>query len=201
MALVGPGQAVELREVVLRDKPKSMLKASTKGTVPVLVQPSGDVVDESLDVMLWALERGDPDGWLSPQADTRADMMALIAECDGPFKHHLDRFKYATRYEGADPAAHREEAGVFLDALEKRLGENAQLFGGRTSLADIAIFPFVRQFANAAGDWFNTGRFTALQRWLGGHTSSTLFASVMVKYPQWQEGEVGIAFPPVDKVA
>ena len=192
MAVAIAGCAVELREVVLRDKPADMLAASAKGTVPVLVLEDGSVIDESLDVMQWALSDRDPESWLGAEG---AEVQALISESDGPFKHHLDRFKYATRYEGADPIEHRTAAEPFLLKLNERLGSNKQLFGDERSFADIAIFPFIRLFANAAGGFMQEGRFDALMRWLDGHVTSDLFLSVMKKYPQWQSGETGADFP------
>lgn len=198
MAIASAGIEVELREVVLRDKPADMLNASAKGTVPVLL-PEGDighegtpVIDESLDVMLWALGQNDPEAWLAPD---HASMMALIADIDGPFKHHLDRFKYATRYEDADPVAHRTAAEPYLNALDARLKQHAHLMGGQTSLADIAIFPFIRQFAGAAGNWFSEGRFPALKPWLEAHIHSPLFKAIMKKYPQWHAGDAATLFP------
>lgn len=196
MGILAADVPVELREVVLREKPADMLAASAKGTVPVLVLPDGQdgrrVIDESLDVMHWALALSDPDGWLDADSKVTAE---LIADNDGPFKHHLDRFKYATRYEGADPMEHRAAAEPYLQALDERLRATAHLMGDRISLADIAIFPFVRQFANAAGDWMKQTRFEALNRWLDHHVSSDLFKAVMKKYPQWQPGRPGVAFP------
>lgn len=198
MAIVSAGIKVELREVVLRDKPLGMLEASAKGTVPVML-PEGEggqgdapVIDESLDVMLWALEQNDPDGWLLPD---RATMMTLIADIDGPFKHHLDRFKYATRYEDADPVAHRTEAEPYLNALDARLHQHTHLMENRASLADIAIFPFIRQFAGAAGDWFSADRFPELKPWLDAHVNSSLFKAIMKKYPQWHAGDAPTQFP------
>lgn len=195
MAIKAAGLEVELREVVLRDKPQAMLEVSPKGTVPVLVLPTGQVLDESLDVMMWALAQHDPDGWLAPETGDFMAMQALIGDNDGPFKHHLDRFKYATRYEGADPLEHRAAAEPYLQALNERLETHANLFGTRVSYADIAIFPFVRQFANAASDYMHAGDFDALMRWLDGHVRSALFTSVMKKYPQWQAGDKGMRFP------
>lgn len=189
MAITIAGIEMELREVVLRDKPPSMLAASSKGTVPVVVLPDGTVVDESLDVMRWALEQQDPEGWLSVEAG------GLIEDIDGPFKHHLDRFKYATRYEDADPMEHRTAAEPYLLALDARLREKKHLMADKRSLADIAIFPFVRQFANAAGDWMKQSQFDALNDWLESHVSSDLFLSVMRKYPQWHDGDDVTVFP------
>lgn len=195
MAITSANQKMLLREVLLRDKPASMLEASSKGTVPVVVLPSGEIIDESLDVMMWALRKHDPEGWLLPETDMLNDMLDLIAECDGPFKHHLDRFKYATRYEDVDPDTHRIEAGKFLSTLDERLSESEYLFGSKRRLADIAIFPFVRQFAGAAGSWFCEDRFPHLTVWLEGLVSSELFTGIMKKYPQWQQGASELVFP------
>ena len=195
MAIAVSGQQVLLREVVLRDKPTTMLEASSKGTVPVVVLPSGTVIDESFDVMTWALQTGDPEKWLQPEQGSIDDMHRLIAECDGSFKHHLDRFKYATRYADADPNTHRAAAGEFLAVLNARLSEHDYLFGSRRSLADMAIFPFVRQFSGAAGQWFRGGSFPAVVSWLDALTSSALFTGIMKKYPQWQTGDAEPVFP------
>jgi glutathione S-transferase len=192
LAIKVSGVAVELREVVLRDKPAAMLEVSPKGTVPVLVIEKKQVIDESLDIMLWALERRDPEGWLAPDM---GDMLGLIAECDGPFKHHLDRFKYATRYEGANPLEHRAGAEEFLKRLEARLAQNPWLFAQKASLADYAILPFVRQFAGAAGGRWETAPYPHVRAWLDGFTSSDFFRSIMKKYPQWQEDAAGQPFP------
>ena len=182
LALAISGVALEHREILLRDKPAAMLEASPKGTVPVVVLPDGRVIDESLDVMLWALEQNDPDEWLEP-GDA---MMALIKRSDGPFKHDLDRYKYGTsRYEGADPMAHRADGLAFLETLDERLALTPQLFGERMCLADAAIFPFVRQFANTDRDWFDAQDLPNLQAWLTAHLASPLFARVMAKHELW----------------
>ena len=192
MAIWTSGAAVELREVLLRDKPEEMVRASPKGTVPVLALEGGEVLDESLSVMLWALGGSDPEAWLSDDA-TQAEMLTLIAENDGPFKHHLDRYKYASRYEDADPEEHRAGGAAFLERLEGRLSDG-QLFGAKPKLADIAIFPFVRQFRIADPEWFDAAPYPHLRAWLDGHMTSDLFASVMEKYAVWRSGEPGIAF-------
>jgi len=192
MALVIAGRSVELREVELKEKPAEMLAASTKGTVPVLVLPKGRIIDESIDVMHWALVQSDPEGWRVP--NTR-EMDTLINDNDGPFKHHLDRYKYTTRYEGVDPDVERAAAEEYLAVLNARLLASKHLMGEKRSLADVAIFPFVRQFMNAAKDDPNAASFPGVDRWLKDHVASPLFAAVMGKYPQWQPGEPGINFP------
>ncbi|MBX7501989.1 glutathione S-transferase [Qipengyuania sp. YG27] len=180
MALSVSGARYEHREVVLRDKPAEMLEVSPKGTVPVLVTEDGAVLEESLDIMRWALGQSDPEDWLA-----REDA-ALLAANDGPFKHHLDRYKYATRYDDVDPAQHRAAALEILRRLEDRLGESDYLCGDARGFADIAIFPFIRQFANADRDWFDAQDLPRLQAWLAGLTGSELFAEVMHKHPQWR---------------
>jgi glutathione S-transferase len=180
MALSSSGMEYEHREVVLRDKPPEMLEVSPKGTVPVLVTPTGTVIEESLDIMRHALAMKDPEGWLE------RDDPELVAATDGPFKHHLDRYKYATRYADVDPEEHRSEALDILRQLEARLAKDAYLCGARRGLADIAIFPFIRQFANADRTWFDAQSLPRLQDWLERLITSELFTGVMAKHAQWK---------------
>ncbi len=185
MALLISQTPVRLREVVLRDKPEEMIAASPKATVPVLVLPDGQVIDESLAIMRWALERNDPQGWLQGNAEETA----LIAEADGPFKDHLDRYKYPSRYDNVDPLEHRAGGLVFLEKLDGLIQPSGQLLGAKPTLADHAIFPFVRQFANNDRIWFDSLPLPALQKWLGDHLASPLFATTMQKFPQWKNGD------------
>ncbi len=190
MALTISRTPVRLREVLLKDKPEDMIAASSKGTVPVLIE-NGEVIDESFAVMRWALEKNDPEGWLN-EDDAAAP---LITEADGPFKHHLDRYKYATRYEDAKPEEHRSEAMKFIDKLETRLENQAYLCGDKRRLADIAIFPFIRQFRIADVVWFDAAPIPKVQKWLSGLMASDLFTSVMRKYPVWKETNEEFLFP------
>lgn len=185
MALIISGQQVELREVVLRDKPASMLALSPKGTVPVLALPGGDVIDESLDIMRWALRLDDPEGWLD------GDDAALIAANDEPFKQHLDRYKYATRH-GSDPLEHRAAGMAWLGELETRLERSAFLCGERRMLADIAIFPFVRQFAAADQAWFDAQPLPRVQAWLRALIGSELFDRAMTRRAAWQPDDAAV---------
>ena len=180
MAIAVSGVKVELREVVLRDKPPEMLEASPKGTVPVLVLPKGDVIDESLDIMRWALGQNDPEDWLKKIDD------ALIAANDGPFKHALDRYKYPHRYDLADGLAQRDTALTHLANLNECLDVKLFLGGDQSGFTDIALFPFVRQFAATDPAWFAAQPLPALHRWLEEITGSALFASIMTRYPQWK---------------
>ena len=195
MALYSSGITCELREVVLRDKPDAMLKASPKATVPVLEISPGTVIDESLSVMLWALDHHDPENWMSPESGSADQMMALITEADGEFKDNLDRYKYPTRYEGADAEHYRSLGEAFLKKLDARLHHTPYLFGARISLADVAIAPFVRQFANTDRSWFDATSYDALQRWLAAFLDSNRFNAVMHKYPQWHAGDPETIFP------
>ena len=191
MALWVAGIAVELREVKLAAKPPELIAASATGTVPVLVLSDGGVIAQSLDIMRWALGQNDPEAWLA------GDDGALIAANDGPFKHHLDRAKYPTRYE-ADRMDHRAAAIALLAPLEARLERTAHLCGPRRSLTDIALFPFIRQFAGIDPAWFATQPLPRLQAWLGEHCASDLFASVMPKFAPWQTGDPPLRFGPAN---
>ena len=194
LALLEAGQEVEHREIALKNKPAEMLRASPKGTVPVLVLADGSVLDESLDIMRWALERNDPQGWLASDAADREDAWALIAQNDGEFKFHLDRYKYPHRYGLADGAAHRELAQEFLDVLQDRLARYSFLAGARFGLADAAIAPFVRQFAHTDPAWFAAQTWSHLAQWLQDFEASAAFAQVMEKHPVWS-GDVGSGPP------
>lgn len=189
MALWTAGIAVELREVKLAAKPAELIAASPKATVPVLVLADGTVIDQSLDIMRWALAQHDPEGWLA------GDEPALIAANDGSFKHHLDRAKYPTRY-AADGVDHRAAALALLLPLEERLASASQLCGPRRSLTDIAMFPFIRQFAHSDAEWFATQPLPRLAAWLERHCASALFAAIMPKFAPWQAGDNPIRFGP-----
>ena len=187
LALRASGQRVALREILLRDKPAAFLAHSPTGTVPCLALPDR-VIDESLDIMRWALAQNDPEGWL----DMPAEGWDWIARNDGPFKQALDRCKYANRYPGDDPDLHRARAATHLHALDTRI--DGWLFG-RPTLADVAVLPFVRQFAFIDKGWFNAQPWPALQDWLARFLASDAFAAVMHKMPPWQEGQDGLPFP------
>jgi len=191
LALLVSRTPVWLREVVLRNKPAAMLAVSPKGTVPVLVLADGCVMDESLDIMLYALSRHDPEGWLNRDGpDTRA----LIGRNDGPFKHHLDRYKYPDRYGLPDGHAHRADGLAILRDLEQRLAHSACLAGPAFGLADAALLPFIRQFANTDRDWFDAQPLPHLQAWLTTGLASDRFAAIMRKYPVWESGTGTLVF-------
>jgi len=188
LALLASGMACEIREVKLSAKPAEMIAASPKATVPVLVMPDETVIDESLDIMHWALGRNDPEHWLA-----REDA-ALIAANDGPFKHHLDRYKYPERH-ASDPIEHRTAAVAMLARLEERLTFNPNLCGEAMGLTDAAIMPFVRQFAQTDLAWFDAQPLPKIQSWLERHTTSALFARAMVRLAPWRAEDAPTPFP------
>ncbi len=214
------GVAVDMREIALRDKPAPMLAASPKGTVPVLVLRSGEVIDESLNIMRWALAQRDPEGWLTPERGTLDDMLAWIDACEADFKPHLDRSKYALRYraewacdsgaDAADEAAfserHRALALQFLERLAAHLAATQSpgaaranpcdeteaicpgLFGARAALADVAIVPFVRQFARMDEGRFAEQAPTGVANWMRCLLARADFGAVMTRRALWRAG-------------
>lgn len=195
LALAACGLHVELREVILHDKPPEFLTASPTATVPCMVLSDGTVIDESLDIMLWATARNDPQGLRRPERGGFDRMLELVDRCEDDFKPHLDHFKYASRFPEMDATAERQTASVYLRELEGILDGSAFLFGGRRSLADIGIAPFARQFAHVDLDWFNAQGWPNLIRWLEAFKASEEFKAVMGKYPKWQAGDPVTLFP------
>jgi UPF0176 protein len=193
LALKASGTAVTLREVVLRDKPAAFVAASPKATVPVLQLPDGRVLEQSLDIMRWALSGNDPQGWV--RADEHDLVDALVALNDGPFKLLLDRYKYAPRHPGLPASSYRDEAvDVLLAPLEARLRAHRCLLRDSRSLADMAILPFVRQFAAVDPAWFGAAPLPRLLAWMDDLTSSPLFDAVMVKVEAWRPGDAEVPF-------
>ncbi len=182
LALASAGITCELREILLRDKAPELLQASPKGTVPVLVTETA-VIDESLDIMLWALVRHDPEGWL----DMPAAGHDLVTRSDTEFKPNLDAYKYK------DDRNARSRAATFLHELDARLSPN--LFGANPKLADMAILTFVRQFAFVDKPWFDAQDWPNLSNWLQDFITSPRFAAIMQKYPKWQAGDSTTLFP------
>lgn len=189
LGLLRAGVSVELREIVLREKPQAFLDTSPSATVPTL--RDGDlVVDESLDIMIWALRQRDPQSLL----DMPEEGWALISRNDGPFKSALDRTKYVTRYPDCDPLTERQKASDFLAILNGKLAQHDWLLGDRETLVDLAILPFVRQFAHIDRAWFDAQPWPYLIRWLDEFLASESFKQVMPKFPQWTEGATPIIF-------
>ncbi len=188
MALWVSGISVELREIILREKPVEMLIASPKATVPVLVLPDGTVIDESLEIMNWALHQNDPKSWLDAQ---NGDMIAIN---DGPFKQALDRYKYPSRYDLVDGIAFRQEGLTYVTAIEDVLTKTRYLSGANIGLTDIAIFPFIRQFAATDQIWFDELPLPQLQKWLIERIESDMFNAIMLRYPIWRNGDAASLF-------
>jgi glutathione S-transferase len=186
-------QSVELREVVLKNKPQAMLDVSAKATVPVLVLNDGRVIDESLDIMLWALNKNTQHTWLS----NLDDQLALINQCDNHFKPWLDKYKYADRHLSHSQSYYREQAEVFLVQLEQRLVTKENLFGNESCLSDAAIFPFVRQFAHVDKAWFEQAPYPKLQAWLAIWIDSLIFKGIMNKYAPWEPNQEVVLFPSI----
>ncbi len=189
LAVQSAGQRVELREILLRDKPQSFLETSPSATVPAL-RDGERVLDESLDIMVWALKRNDPQRLM----DMPAEGWALIGTNDGPFKTALDHTKYAVRYPDRDPEADRAQAAAFLAELDAKLADGGWLFGDCPSLADFALLPFTRQFANTDRAWFDAQPWPALCGWLDRFTESAEFRGIMGKYPPWSPGQPPVWF-------
>lgn len=197
LAIAASGTTVQLREVVLRDKPDAMIEASPKATVPVLVLIDGTVIDESWDVMVWALSQADPEGWWPKDASLRSEIETLVVTNDGPFKAALDRYKYPNRYENEtiSEVDQRAIAVEHLRPLDARLQRQKWLLRDRATLADFAILPFVRQFAHVDRAWFDAQSWPHLRDWLDRFLASDRFAAIMRKHPQWRPDDAETLFP------
>jgi len=196
MAIRYAGLSIELREVILSDKPASMLSYSPKGTVPVLVLPDGMVIDESMDIIRWALSINDPEQWLTGYSDAQLLWLnQLVEENDFLFKLSLDKYKYAERFPEKPAIYYREQGEIFLERLDEILQANTFLAGDQITVADIAVFPFIRQFAHVDKNWFYQSKYRKLQQWLGTILDTELFKDVMKKYKPWKEGAEITIFP------
>ncbi len=186
MALYQAQIVLELRELLLKDKPPDMLKHSPKGTVPVLITAKGEVIEESLDVMYWALKHNDPEDWLNPKFLTDAEK--IIQENDFKFKPLLDKYKYADRHLELNAEEHRNNTLNRIENFERQLKQHRFLMTNQTTIADIAIFPFIRQYAFVDKSWFDNQPWPNLQKWLHYWLSSDVFLKVMKKYPLFNDG-------------
>lgn len=184
---------VELREITLKNKPAQMLAISPKGTVPVLQLFDGIVIEESREIMVWALEQQDPQGLLDAKVRTQAN--ALIEQNDNEFKHWLDRYKYADRHLEMTQAEYRQRGEAFLQVLEEKLTQKTYLLGDKATIADIGIMPFIRQFAHVDRDVFYSLPYPHLQRWLQHWLEHAFFLQAMTKFHPWQEGDDVVVFP------
>lgn len=193
LALASSQIEYELREVVLKNKPQSMLTASAKATVPVLIDDSSGgekrIVDESFDVMMWALKKKDPDNWLACRNSHSDEADALINENDTSFKHFLDRYKYFDRFPEQSQSYYLEQAMLFVTKLENQLNSTPFLFGKLPSYVDAAIFPFIRQFAFVDKPRFDQLDIPKVHAWLNHWLTSDIFNSVMTKHTAWEAGD------------
>ena len=185
MALIYGGIRVELREVKLSELPDAMLRLSPKATVPVLKLTDDQVIDESLDVMLWSLSQSDPEHWLDIDEASRQ----LIWRNDEEFKPLLDCYKYADRHPGYSQLEHRARAEGFLSELDQLLSLHPFLSDHQCRFTDVAIFPFIRQFAGVDTAWFERCEYPAVRNWLSTMLGNDLFQRVMRKNPFWQPGD------------
>lgn len=196
LALAACGLTVELREIVLRDKPAHMREISPKATVPVLWLHNGDVIDESLDVMRWAVAQADPMGLMDLDPQQLALTQQWLVLLDGEFKHHLDRYKYPQRYDNVNAIEHREAGVQILKRWGEALGDQAWLFGEKPRFADLAILPFVRQFRIPEPQWFDSNPdLVPVVGWLQRFLALPLFETVMQKFEPWQPDDTAIFFP------
>ena len=183
---------VELREITLKNKPSQMLAISPKGTVPVLQLVDGTVIEESREIMIWALEQQDPQGLLDAEVLQQAN--ALIDKNDNEFKYWLDRYKYADRHTDMTQTEYRQKGEIFLQVLEELLTKNPYLLGKTVTIADIGIMPFVRQFAHVDRDVFYSLPYPNLQRWLQDWLQHPFFLQTMTKFQPWQDGDEAVIF-------
>ncbi len=196
LAIVYSGIKVELREVVLKDKPAALIELSPKATVPVLLTIEQKVIEESIEIMEWALLQNDPDNWFQHLSEQQKQVgKELIDYNDTEFKYYLDRYKYADRYPEQTEQFYREQGELFLQKLEQQLGSQAYLIAPHITWADMAILPFIRQFASVDRDWFDNANYPKLQNWLQQFLDSKLFKSIMPKFKQWHSTQQPIFFP------
>ncbi len=195
LAIYASGYQCQLREVILRNKPQAMIEASPKATVPILIEAENHIIDQSLDIMLHVLNIHDPLGWLANEPDKQQKLLHLIDKTETDFKPHLDLYKYASRSENPDPEVHRSKAFEFLNKLELRLSSDKHLFGKKQTLADLAILPFIRQFAQTDRTWFDAQHLPHLHPWLQQFENSDLRSNVMRKYAAWTPGDTETDFP------
>ena len=200
LAILTSGINVEIREVTLNAKPPALLRISSKATVPVLITADERIIDESIDIMNWALNQSDPEKWLP--SDTKEEQLTseLTYINDQTFKHFLDRYKYSDRYPENSELYYRQQAELILINLEQNLTHNTYLVSNRLTMVDIALLPFVRQFAFVNKAWFDVAPYPKIQAWLEKFIASELFNSSMVKLAPWQQGDEVIYFPESSKV-
>ncbi|MCL1078996.1 glutathione S-transferase [Parashewanella spongiae] len=195
LALYASGQQVLLRDIVLSNKPAEMLIVSPKGTVPVLVTADKQVIDESLSIMKWAFSQTDPDDYLN-KAHTSAlvEMLSVIALFDNEFKGHLEKYRCSKRYHEPSLLEDRQQCERYLADLESRLSQHQYLMSDKPSLTDLALMPFIRQFARVERQWYLQSPYPNLRQWLNGYLQSKMFSKVMAQYPMWLDSKEDVVF-------
>jgi len=200
IAIFKAKQTILLRDIVLSNKPKEMLASSPKATVPVLVLPNGKVLEESFDVMLWALNETDPNNLLHSKSETALpEMLSLIGVFDSEFKTCLEQYKCAKRYRENNIIECREACEQFIRTIEHRLNSHAFIMSEKESLADIALLPFIRQFARVERQWYLQSPYPKVRQWLNHYLQSPMFTKVMAKYPLWTENHEDVLFGNIAK--
>lgn len=207
LAIYRSKQVVELRDIVLTNKPAAFLDVSPKATVPTLVLSSSKVIDESLDLMLWALSKGDPNDLLRMNIDDRAsnssdteysqelnEILSLVKRFDDEFVPCLDAYKCAKRYHESNLNECRQACEALIQELEQRLSLHAFVIDNKESIADIALLPFIRKFAKIERQWYLQSPYPELRRWLDNYLQSRMFSKVMAKYPLWSLGQPVVEF-------
>ncbi len=195
IAIFKAKQTVLLRDLVLSNKPTEMLKASPKGTVPVIVLKNGEVIEESLEVMLWALNETDPEDLLHRSNEQMlTEMLTLINDFDSEFKTRLEQYKCAKRYQETNVTECREACEQYIEKLEQRLNQHGFLMSNKESLVDIALLPFIRQFARIERQWYLQSPYPKVRQWLNGYLQSPMFTKVMAKYPLWLDNHEEVLF-------
>ncbi len=192
MALKKSGIKIELREVKLSDIPEEALKVSPKATVPILVLADSTIMDESWDIVKWALQQNDPDNWLGENNAFLQGAEMLIEINDFSFKDDLDHYKYSDRHPEHNELYYRQACEEFIEELEEMLTENRYLLGDQLSLADVSVFPFIRQFSLVDKDWFDESQYEKVKKWLDDLISTALFQQVFQKHDAWQPGDTAI---------
>jgi glutathione S-transferase len=188
MGLKNAGLKIQLREVDLNAMPEEALSISAKATVPILVLPDENIIDESWDILKWALELNDPDNWLGENKQFLQQAEMLVETNDFSFKNDLDHYKYADRFPEHSEEHYRSACEEYIEELEDMLAETSYLFSDQITIADIAVFPFVRQFALVDKNWFEQSPYPDVQRWLDSLVNTVLFQNVFQKHANWQNG-------------
>ncbi|MCL1127234.1 glutathione S-transferase [Shewanella surugensis] len=195
LAIYASGQQVHLRDLVLSNKPAEMLSISAKGTVPVLITTDNLVIDESLSVMLWAFSQTDPDDYLNKTLpNALADMLSLIGLFDNEFKGHLEQYRCAKRYHEPSLIEERQQCERYLADLEWRLSQHQFLMSETPSLVDVALVPFIRQFARVERQWYLHSPYPKLRQWLKTYLQSRMFSKVMAQHPMWLDTKEDVVF-------